>query len=81
MAQRLMGAKREEAQLVSLHEDAHTTLALAEGATLGSYTFRKYKTGNGKETELRKLGVVASEVKNLARQTEAAIHSISHQAE
>lgn len=62
MAQRLMGAKREEAQLVSLHEDAHTTLALAEGATLGSYTFRKYKTGNGKETELRKLAVVASEV-------------------
>ena len=62
MAQRLMGAKREEAQLVSLHEDAHTTLALAEGATLGSYTFRKYKTDIGKETELRKLSVVASEV-------------------
>ncbi len=62
MITRLMGAKREEAQLVSLQDDPHATLAMVEGATLGSYTFRKYKTGNGKEAEFRKLGVVATEV-------------------
>jgi leucyl aminopeptidase len=62
MITRLMAAKREEAQLVSLQDDAHATLAMVEGATLGSYTFRKYKTGNGKEVEFRKLGVVATEV-------------------
>lgn len=62
MVQRLIAAKREEAQLLSFQDDAALTLALAEGAALGSYTFRKYKTGNGKESELRKLSVVASEV-------------------
>jgi leucyl aminopeptidase len=62
MITRLLGAKREEAQLVSLQDDAHLTLALAEGVALGSYTFRKYKTGPGKEPEFRKVGVVATEV-------------------
>lgn len=62
MTMRLAAAKREEAQLVSLQDDAHATLALAEGAVLGSYGFRKYKTANGKEPELRKLTVVAGEV-------------------
>jgi leucyl aminopeptidase len=62
MITRLLGSKREEAQLVSLQDDAHLTLALAEGVALGSYTFRKYKTGPGKEPEFRKVGVVATEV-------------------
>jgi leucyl aminopeptidase len=62
MVQRLIAAKREEAQLLSFQDDAALTLSVAEGAALGSYTFRKYKTGNGKETQLRKLSVVATEV-------------------
>lgn len=45
MAERLAAAKRSEAQLVGLHEDAELLLALAEGLALGAYGFRKYKTG------------------------------------
>ncbi len=61
MVTRLIAAKREDAQLVSLQEEPHLTLALAEGAALGSYSFRKYRS-NGKEPEMRRLTVVASEV-------------------
>lgn len=61
MALRLIAAKREEAQIVSLQEEAGVTLALAEGAVLGGYEFRKYRT-SGKPASLRKLGVVAPEV-------------------
>jgi leucyl aminopeptidase len=61
MALRLIAAKRDEAQLVSLQEEAGITLALAEGALLGAYEFRKYRT-SGKPASLRKLGVVAPEV-------------------
>lgn len=62
MALRLQDAKREEAQVISLQEDAPLTLALVEGAVLGAYTFRRHKTGK-QPRSLKKLGVVAPEVK------------------
>ena len=61
MALKLIAAKREEAQLVSVQDDAELTLALTEGVALGAYEFRKYKT-SGKNASLRKIGVFASEV-------------------
>jgi len=61
MVTRLIAAKREEAQLVSLQNDPALTLAVAEGAALGAYEFRKYKT-SGKGASLKKIGVVAPEV-------------------
>ncbi|MFT3884347.1 MAG: peptidase M17 [Flavobacteriales bacterium] len=61
MVGRLNAAKRDEAQLISLQEEASLTLALAEGAVLGAYEFRKYKT-NGKGGTLKKIALVASEV-------------------
>ena len=61
MVAKLIAAKREEAQLISLQNDADLTLAVAEGAALGAYEFRKYKT-SGKNASLRKLAVHAAEV-------------------
>lgn len=62
MAARLNSAKRKDAQVISLQDDAALTLALAEGAILGSYAFRKYKTdGNGAPT-LEKVSIFAKEV-------------------
>jgi len=62
MAVRLNGAKRREARVVSLQGDAGTTLALVEGAVLGSYAFRKYKSDTKDAPTLEKLAVVAKEV-------------------
>lgn len=62
MATRLNAAKRAEAQVVSLQDDAALTLALAEGAALGSYAFRKYKTDEAGAPSLQKLQVVAKEL-------------------
>ncbi|MBK9761716.1 MAG: leucyl aminopeptidase [Flavobacteriales bacterium] len=61
MALKLIASKRDEAQLVSLQNDADLSLALAEGAALGAYEFRKYKT-SGKNASLKKIGLVAPEV-------------------
>lgn len=61
MAMKLIAAGREEAQLVSLQNDPELTLALAEGATLGAYEFRKYKT-TGKNASLKKIALHAPEV-------------------
>lgn len=65
MVLRLLAARREEAQVVSLQDKADLTLAFAEGAVLGAYEFRKYKT-NGKGGSLKKLALVASEVSTKA---------------
>lgn len=62
MAMRLNAAKRTEAQVVSLQDDADVTLALTEGATLGSYAFRKYKTDEKGAPTLSKLSIVAKEL-------------------
>ena len=62
MAARLNAAKRKDAQVISLQDDAALTLALAEGAALGSYAFRKYKTDANGAPTLEKLGIVAKEV-------------------
>ena len=61
MVLKLIGAEREEAQLTSLQDDPALTLALAEGAVLGAYEFRKYKT-TGKNATLKRIAVVAPEV-------------------
>lgn len=61
MAARLNGAKRKEAQLVSLQDDADLTLALAEGCALGCYAFRKYKSEEKGAPALEKLTIVAKE--------------------
>jgi leucyl aminopeptidase len=61
MAVRLNGAKRTEAQLISLQDDAAFTLALAEGVALGSYAFRKYKSDDKGAPTLQKLGIIAKE--------------------
>jgi leucyl aminopeptidase len=61
MVLKLIAAKREEAQLVSLQDQADLTLAVAEGATLGAYEFRKYKT-TGKSASIKKIGIVGAEV-------------------
>jgi leucyl aminopeptidase len=61
MVQKLIAAKREEAQLVSLGADPAIALAVAEGALLGAYEFRKYKT-SGSNGSMRKLALVAGEV-------------------
>ena len=62
MALKLVAAKREEAQAVSVQDDPQLTLALLEGATLGAYTFTRHKTGDLPRT-LKKLSLLASEVK------------------
>lgn len=62
MAARLNAAKRKEAQVMSLQDDPAITLALAEGAVLGSYAFRKYKTDAKGAPTLEKLSIMAKEV-------------------
>ena len=66
MAVRLNGAKRSEAQLISLQDDAGLTLALAEGVALGSYAFRKYKSDEKGAPTLEKLAIIAKEVEAAA---------------
>ncbi|MFN3875581.1 MAG: leucyl aminopeptidase family protein, partial [Flavobacteriales bacterium] len=61
MAARLNAAKRKEAQLISLQGDGPLALAMAEGAVLGSYAFRKYKTDDNGAPTLERLLVVAKE--------------------
>ncbi|HEY0976560.1 MAG TPA: leucyl aminopeptidase [Flavobacteriales bacterium] len=58
---KLAAAKREEAQVIALSDDPKLTLALVEGAALGAYEFRKYKT-SGKAASLKKLVVLDSAV-------------------
>lgn len=67
MALKLIAAKREEAQTVSLQDDATLTLALVEGAALGAYTFDRHKTSDQPRT-LKKLNLLAPEVKPTALQ-------------
>ena len=62
MAARLNTAKRSEAQLISLQNDAALTLAVAEGVALGGYAFRKYKHNDKNGPTLVKLGVFAKEL-------------------
>jgi len=62
MVARLNAAKRTEAQLISLQDDAEATLALVEGAALGTYAFRKYKSDEKGAPTMEKLSVVAKEV-------------------
>lgn len=63
MALKLMAAKREEAQVISLLQDQpELTLALLEGAILGAYAFNRHKTKD-QPRGLKKLGLVAPEVK------------------
>lgn len=61
MVLRLLTARREEAQIVSLHDRHDLTLAFVEGIVLGAYEFRKYKT-TGKGGTLKKMTFVADEV-------------------
>ena len=62
MATRLNGAKRTEAQLISLQDSTDLSLAVAEGVALGSYAFRKYKSDEKGAPTLEKLAVIAKEV-------------------
>ncbi len=62
MAVRLNNAKRAEAQVISLQDDAGSTLALTEGVALGSYAFRKYKSDEKGAPTLEKLAMIAKEV-------------------
>ena len=62
MAARLNSAKRTEAQLIGLHAKGELTLALAEGVSLGSYAFRKYKGDSKGAPTLTKLSIIATEV-------------------
>ncbi len=62
MAVRLNSAKRTEGRLLSLQDDPAVTLALAEGAVLGSYAFRKYKSDAKGAPTLAKISVLAREV-------------------
>ncbi len=61
MAAKLNAARREEAQLISLQSEAELTLSVTEGAALGTYEFRKYKT-TGRNASLKKLSILAAEV-------------------
>ncbi|MCB0769180.1 MAG: leucyl aminopeptidase [Flavobacteriales bacterium] len=62
MAGRLNAAKRTEAQIISLQDNSALTLALAEGVTLGSYGFRKYKSDTKGSPTLKKVGIISKEV-------------------
>jgi leucyl aminopeptidase len=62
MITRLNGAKRTEAQLISLQDGTALTLALAEGAALGNYAFRKYKSDGKGAPTMEKLAIIAKEV-------------------
>ncbi len=61
MAQKLLAAKREEAQVVSMQDEPTTTLALLEGLALGSYQYTRHKTKDLPRT-LKKLSLTAPEV-------------------
>ena len=60
MAARLNTAKRKEAQLLGLSTDNELVLALAEGVSLGNYSFGKYKSKGGNGNTLGRVTVVAS---------------------
>lgn len=62
MAIRLNSAKRKEAQVIGLMGDSGSILALAEGATLGSYAFRKYKNDEKGAPTLEKLALITKSV-------------------
>lgn len=62
MVARLNAAKRKEAQLINLQDDSGLCLAMAEGAALGNYAFRKYKTDEAGEPSMERLSIVAKEV-------------------
>jgi leucyl aminopeptidase len=62
MAGRLNSAKRAEAQIIGLCANGVLTLALAEGASLGSYAFRKYKSDAKGAPTLNKISIIATEV-------------------
>ncbi|MEZ4807411.1 MAG: peptidase M17 [Flavobacteriales bacterium] len=62
MIGRLNAARRSEARIVSLQDDPELTLALAEGAVLGSYAFRKYMSDPAGAPSMEKLILVAKEV-------------------
>ncbi|TXI78524.1 MAG: leucyl aminopeptidase [Flavobacteriales bacterium] len=62
MIARLNAAKRTEAQLIGLQDNGALTLALAEGAALGNYAFRKYKSDTKGAPTMEKLTLVAKEV-------------------
>ncbi len=67
MAAKLDGAKREEAQVISLQDNPDLTLALLEGAVLGNYSFLRHKTGE-QPRRLKKLVLSAPGVKTAALQ-------------
>ena len=62
MVARLLTARRREAQVISLCDNAAHTLALVEGAALGCYSFRKYKSDAKGAPSLQKLSVLAPEM-------------------
>jgi leucyl aminopeptidase len=66
MIARLNGAKRTEAQLISLQDGTALTLALAEGAALGTYAFRKYKSDEKGAPTMEKLTIIGKEVSTKA---------------
>jgi len=66
MATRLNNARRKEAQLIALQSDAEITLAVAEGVSLGSYAFRKYKSESKGAPTLEKLALVTKDVRTAA---------------
>lgn len=62
MAARVNAARGEEAQLIDLNDDAELALALAEGAVLGGYAFRKYKSGDKGAPTLERLAITGGHV-------------------
>src|SRR5690606_24600233 len=69
MARRLIEMKRTEAQLIGLHDDPSLTLALAEGFSLGSYTFHKYQSDRKGKVPFEKLTLISREVGQKALET------------
>lgn len=58
MVGQLNAARRGEAQLLGLDDDPAPVLALAEGAVLGGYAFRKYKSDEKGAPSMQKLVIV-----------------------
>jgi leucyl aminopeptidase len=71
MVARLNAAKRSEAQLAGLHDDPAFTLALAEGAVLGGYAFRKYKSDAKGAPTMTRIAIVDRNV------TAAAVEEVN----